>query len=121
MPANVKKYLEWSDFYSGTSKVENSQTNILLYGGNERELTFVSNFAYKEKHITKIGFTRTGEVSLISQYEKEMYDEKLRQGIVKTLQSNLELRKEEHRLSDNLDEFEAKGIADSLKYHEAIL
>ena len=40
---------------------------------------------------------------------------------MKTLQSNLDLRKEEYRISEELDEFEARMIADSLKYHDAIL
>ena len=44
-------------------------------------ISFGSGVRFKEKHITKIQFTRSGEVGWITQYKKDSYEDKLRSKI----------------------------------------
>ena len=85
IPEKAKKHLIWSNFSAGDSRISRFDTNVVLYGGHERVISFGSDVAFKEKHITKIQFTRQGEVGWITQYKKDSYEDKLRQKITEQL------------------------------------
>ena len=54
IPEKAKKYLVWSNFATGLSKMTEFLTNVVLCGGHERVISFGAEMAKVEKHIIKI-------------------------------------------------------------------
>ena len=49
IPEKAKKHLIWSNFSAGDSRISRFDTNVVLYGGHERVISFGSDVCFKEK------------------------------------------------------------------------
>lgn len=119
IPEKAKPYLVWSNKSAGDSRNSRFDTCVILRGGHERVISLGSDLAFKEKHITKINFTRSGEVGWISQYRKSQYEKKFQERIKEQLMKNTSLLKSEFKDRGISDE-EALKMTQSLQYQQKI-
>ena len=85
LPTKAKDLLIWSNFSCGQSRQKSTGVTIIIRGGQQRVISFDADVTYVERKMTKIEFDRKGDVISIKQFQKKLYDDKMRENIIKDL------------------------------------
>ena len=78
LPVRCEKYLTWSYFASGQSRLKISGTTLVLVGGQKSVLSMDADSAYEESTVVVIELNRNGEATNVKTFERKYYDDELR-------------------------------------------
>lgn len=85
LPLKAQDLLIWSNFACGQSRQKSTGVTVVIRGGQKRVISFESDVTYVERKMTKLEFDRNGGVISIKQFQKKLYDDMMRENIIKDL------------------------------------